>query len=107
MIYSLGFATCAQICEHGVDTVLVDQAQASVRNAQAHPTVFAFDPETAILQIREKTPLGLVVCVGNVVAAHRRFPSYLAYACHESTPNTLILSSNAEKVSRKKNDARD
>src|SRR5579863_2556910 len=82
MIYSLGFTACAQVCEHGVDTVLVDQAQAGVRNAQAHPTVFAFNPETAVLQVREKTTLGFVVRVGNVVAAHRRFPSYLAYACH-------------------------
>ncbi|CAG9248595.1 hypothetical protein PCAR4_220009 [Paraburkholderia caribensis] len=100
MIYSLGFATCAQVSEHSVDTVLVDQAQTGVRDAQAHPTVFAFDPETAVLQVREKTTLGLVVRVGNVVAAHRRFPSYLAYACHESTPNTLILSSERREVSR-------
>src|ERR1700733_10490459 len=89
MICSLGFAACAQVGEHGVDAVLVDQAQAGVRNAQTHPTIFAFNPETAVLQVRKKTTLGLVVRVGNVVAAHRRFPSYLAYACHESTPNTL------------------
>src|SRR6266404_6805434 len=101
MIYSLGFTACAQICEHSVDTVLVDQAQAGVRNAQTHPTVFAFHPNAAVLQVRQEPALGFVVRVGNVVAAHRRFPSYLAYACHESTPNTLILSSNAVKVSRK------
>src|SRR6201996_183962 len=101
MIYSLGFTACAQVCEHRVDTVLVDQAQTGFRNAQTHPTVFAFHPDAAVLQVRQEPALGLVVRVGNVVAAHRRFPSYLAYACHESTPNTLILSSNAVKVSRK------
>ncbi|CAM2158614.1 hypothetical protein PT2222_40400 [Paraburkholderia tropica] len=94
MTYSLQFAACAQVCEHGVDAVLVDQAQACVRDAQTHPTVFAFNPETAILQIREETALGFVVSVGNVVAAHRRFPSDLADTCHEYTP-TEILSSRA------------
>src|ERR1700761_5089373 len=102
MIYSLGFTACAQICEHSVDTVLVDQAQAGVRNAQTHPTVFAFHPNAAVLQVRQEAALGFVVRVGNVVAAHRRFPSYLAYACHESTPNTLILSSERREVSREK-----
>src|ERR1700684_3392362 len=82
MIYSLDFATCTQIGEHGIDAVLVDQAQTRVRNAQTYPAVFALHPKTAVLQVRQKAPLGLVVRVGNVVAAHRRFPSYLAYACH-------------------------
>src|SRR6185437_14577484 len=82
MTYSLDFAACAQIGEHGIDAILIDEAQTGVRNAQAHETVFAFHPETAVLQVRQEAPLRLVVRVGNVVAAHRRFPSYLAYACH-------------------------
>src|ERR1700728_4190265 len=93
MIYSLGFTACAQICEHSVDTVLVDQAQAGVRNAQTHPTVFAFHPNTAVLQVRQEPALGSVVRVGNVVSAHRRFPSYLAYACHM---RALLIRLNSE-----------
>ncbi|CAL8474985.1 protein of unknown function [Caballeronia sp. S22] len=94
---SLDFTACAQVCEHGVNTVLVDQAQAGVRDAQTDPAIFTFNEETAVLQVRQETTLGLVVCVGNVVARHRAFPSYLAYACHEDTPKyTLSLSGTLE-----------
>lgn len=45
------FAAGAQVSEHGVDAVFVDDAQAGVAQAHAHPAVFALNPELAILQI--------------------------------------------------------
>ena len=77
-----------QVTSRGVE-LSVDQAQASVRNTQTHPAIFAFNEETAVLQVRQETTLVAVVRVGNGVAAHRPFPGYLAYARHKSTPNTL------------------
>jgi hypothetical protein len=50
--YSLSLATCAQVCEHSINAVFVDQAQCSVGHAQTHPLVFALDEKAAIVQIR-------------------------------------------------------
>src|SRR6185369_1709012 len=83
-----GLAACAQVCEHGVDAVLVDQAQRGARNTQAHPAVFSLDPETAVLQVRQEPAFGSVVGVGNVVPDHRAFARYVAYACHKLFRNS-------------------
>src|SRR5690606_14110527 len=56
-----GFAAGAQVRQHGLDAVLVDGAQRARAHAQANPAVFAFDPELAVLQVREEAALGLVV----------------------------------------------
>jgi hypothetical protein len=77
------FAACAQISEHNVDTVFVDRAQTGCGNTQAHPMVFAFNPETTILQIREKTALRSIVGMGNVVPYHRALARYLADSRHD------------------------
>ena len=73
----------AQFGQDGFDAVLVDQAQAGVGNAQADPAVLAFDPEAAVLQIRQEAALGLVVGVGNIVAHHRGFSRHLADSSHD------------------------
>jgi hypothetical protein len=73
----------AQFSQHDIDTLLVDGAQASVGQAQTHPTVFRFDPETAVLQIRQETTLGFIVGVGNIVTHHWGFARYLANTCHD------------------------
>src|SRR4051812_6948176 len=79
----LGLAAGAQVRQHGVDAVLVDQAQAGIGNAQAHPAVLALDPETAVLQVHFEPALGLVVGVGHVVPHHRALARHFADACHE------------------------
>ena len=76
----------AQIGDDLVDTDLVDQTQSGVRDAQAHPAVFRFHKETAVLQVRQEPTLGFVVGVGNVVAHHRAFARDFTFACHEDTP---------------------
>src|SRR5690606_7425138 len=79
------FATGAQVGQNSVDAVLVDDADGLGGNTQANPAVFALDPEPARLQVGQEATLGLVVSVRNVVARHRAFASYLAYACHGFT----------------------
>jgi hypothetical protein len=75
-----------QVCENSINAIFVDQAQSGAGNAQAHPTVFALYPETAILQVRQEPALGFVVGVGNIVSDHWAFARYVADACHVDTP---------------------
>ena len=55
-----------------------------------YPTVFAFHPETAVLQVGKEPALGFVVCVGNVVSHHGLLARYVADACHEDTPINTV-----------------
>ena len=75
-------ALSAQIGQYGINAVLVDGTEPRIGQAQAHPTVFGFDPEASILKVRQEPTLGLVVRMGNIVAHHRGFPRNLANACH-------------------------
>jgi hypothetical protein len=79
------FTASTQLSQNDVNAVLVDSAQCSGGDAQAHPTVFGLDPEAAALQVRQKTALGLVIGVGNVIAHHGGFPGHLAFAGHGGT----------------------
>jgi len=85
----LSLTAFAQVCENSINAIFVDQAQSGAGNAQAHPTVFALNPETAILQVRQEPALGFVVGVGNIVSDHRAFARYVADACHVDTPILL------------------
>eukprot|EP01031_Cornospumella_fuschlensis_P022909 gene22910-27890_t len=85
-VLGLGLTACAQVCEHGIDAVFIDQAQSGAGDAQTHPTVFCFNPETTVLQVRQEPALGFVVGVGNVVSRHWAFARYVANACHVDTP---------------------
>jgi hypothetical protein len=88
----LNLTTRAQIREHRIDSVLVDQTQTGIGNAQTDPAIFAFDPETAVLQVRQEPALGFVVGMGYIVPDHWAFARDLTYACHVDTP-ILINSS--------------
>jgi hypothetical protein len=79
----LQLTASAHICEHRINTIFVDQTQGGAADTQTNPAVFAFNPETAILQIREKTAFGFVVGVRNIVPNHRAFARYFAYTCHD------------------------
>jgi len=76
--------------QDGVDAVFVDGAQCSIGQAQRHPTILRFNPQAAALQIRQETTLGFIVRVGDVVAHHGLFPSYLTDACHDNFPNQFF-----------------
>src|SRR5204862_2183771 len=75
-------AAGAHLDEHHVEALLVDQAQAGVGQAHLHPAVLALDPELAVLEVGQETPLGLVVGVGHVVSAAGGLPRDLANAGH-------------------------
>lgn len=61
-----------------------DGANRRRRHAQAHPAFLALHPETFVLHVGQKTPLGLVVCVGDIVSHNGFFTRDLAYARHDS-----------------------
>jgi hypothetical protein len=78
-----------QIGQDLVDTHFVDQTQSGRADAQAHPTVFALYPKAAVLQVRQKTTLGFVVGMRNIVPNHRAFARYLTDARHAASPFTV------------------
>jgi hypothetical protein len=73
-------AAAAQISQHNIDAVFVYGAQASLGYAQAYPAVLGLHPKAATMQIRQKTPLGLIIGMGNVVSHHRLLAGDLTYA---------------------------
>src|SRR5471032_1362473 len=78
------FATGAHVGQDGIDADLVDYTQTSVGQTQGDPAVFRFNKNTTVLQVRQETTFGFVVCVGNIVADHRLLPSNLANTCHNA-----------------------
>ncbi len=72
-----------QIGQNRIDSVLCDRADSGGRDTQTHPAVLALNPETLVLNVRQKPTLGLVVCVGDVVSHHWAFTRDLAYARHD------------------------
>jgi len=85
MTFSLElFAASAQLGQHYVDTTLVNDAHAFGRYAQTHETLLGFNPETVVLQVRQETTTGFVVCVGNVVPGYWTLTSNLTDSRHDS-----------------------
>ena len=70
------------IRENRVNAELIDRTQARIRQTKTNPAVFALNPETAILQIRHKATLGLVIRVRDLMADHRRLTGDLTHSCH-------------------------
>ena len=75
-------AAASDFRDNLVDAVLVDDPQAFSADAQVHPAVFAFHPETMRLKIGQETSTCLVVSMGYIIAAHRPFSRYLANPGH-------------------------
>ena len=75
---------CAQVGQNGINAILVDGAERRIGETQGDKAVFAFYPQTTVLQIRQKPTLGSVICVGNVVPGHGFFTRYLTYASHDA-----------------------
>lgn len=76
------FAAFANIGNDVFDAAFINNAHAFGREAQAYPAVFAFDPETMGMKIRQKTPFGFVVGMGYIVSRHWSFSSHLTYPGH-------------------------
>jgi len=83
------YAAAADVREHIIDTLLVDDPQTIIADTQTHPAVFTLDPEPAILQIGQETTFGFIVRMGNLVADHRLLPGYLTNSRHLGYPETF------------------
>ena len=70
-------ASFTDVNQNGVDAALVDDTHAFGGNAQTHEALLGFNPETVVLQVRQETTTGFVVCVGNVVPGYWTLTSNL------------------------------
>src|SRR6187399_352843 len=69
--------------EDGLDSVLLDRAQAAGGNAQAYPPALSLQPEALGVQIREEATALLVVGVGDAVADSNALARDFADAAHK------------------------
>src|SRR5690606_40729727 len=60
----------------------VDDTHTFWSQTQSHETLLSFYPKTVRLQVWQKTTLGVVFCVGNIVAGNRALTSNLTYFGH-------------------------
>jgi hypothetical protein len=58
----------SEVSNNLLDTVLVNDSEALVRDAQAYETLLGFKPKTLVLQVRQKATSSFIVCVRNVIA---------------------------------------
>ena len=61
----------------------VDDAQTGGGNSQLDPAIFALNPKSAMMQIRQKFAPRFVVRVRNIVAGYGFFAGYLTDSCHD------------------------
>ncbi len=86
LLLALQGVALTQIGQNRVNSVLRDRADSGGRDAQANLTVLALNPETLVLNVRQKPTLGLVVSVVDIVPHHRAFTRDVAYASHDAFP---------------------
>ena len=65
-----------------INTDLIDSANTFSGNAKSYKTAFALNPKTMIFQVRKKTTLGRVLCVGTQVTHSRALARNLANSGH-------------------------
>jgi len=73
-------AAFANVAQHSINALLVDDAQAMAGYAQAYPAFFALDPEAPLMQIWIENSFCLVVSVRNVIAYNTSLACYLAFS---------------------------
>ena len=76
------FAAGTEVGNNHVNAQLVDGAHTLGGNTQTHKTLFAFHPETMVVQVREEPALGFVVGVGNIITGDGTLPGNLANFRH-------------------------
>jgi len=76
------FAASAELGDDGIDTILVDGTQCMIGHFQFDPTVFTGNPETAFVNVRQKSAAGGVIRMGDVVTRHHALAGYLANSTH-------------------------
>jgi hypothetical protein len=73
-------AAFADVGQHSVNALLVDDTQAMAGHTHAYPAILALDPEAALMQIRIENSFSLVVSVRNVIAYNTSLACYLAFS---------------------------
>lgn len=71
-----------QVSNNLFDTMLVNDSQAFMRDAQTYETLLRFEPKALALQVWQEAATSFIVCVRNVIACLRPFPRHLAYLGH-------------------------
>ncbi len=74
--------TGSKIIDDLFDTQLVDNPHAFGRYSEFDETLFIFQPESMIMDIRQEPALGLVVRMRYVVSCNWSLPSHLTYSGH-------------------------
>ena len=72
----------AQVRHHRLQALFVYQPQPSPRHAQNHAPTLVRQVKSPPMQIRQKTPLVLVVRVRHAMTAHRTLAGHLAHSGH-------------------------
>jgi hypothetical protein len=80
------FAAGPDIGQDLIDPILIDDPKALLGDAQTDPTLLLFDPEAMGMEIRQESPLGLVVGMRDVIAGQRSLTGYLADSRHDAPP---------------------
>jgi len=80
----LYLAIATEFGQHDINAALVDDTHALGGYAQTHETLLGLDPEAVMLQVRQETTTGFVVCVGNVIPSHRTLTGNLTDSRHAS-----------------------
>lgn len=61
-------ATGTKVCYDFFDTVLVNDSQTLVRNAQTYKALLRFEPKSLAVQIRQEATTSFIMCVRNIIA---------------------------------------
>ena len=76
------FATLAQIGKNWIDSKFVDDSHAFTGKSQPYPAIFAFHPETVVMQVGKEATLGPVVSVRYVESGYWPLSGNLANFGH-------------------------
>ena len=85
-VFSDLLAACAQLCDHGGQSELVDPAHAARGDLQRDPALLVFDPEPLVLEVDLEATLRVTVRVADIRTDERLLAGDLALARHGTSP---------------------
>src|SRR5690606_37090495 len=88
--YLVLFATGTQFSQNCIDAFFIDYTHTFSRYTKSNKTLFALNPETVRVQVRQETAFSRVQCVGTVITGHRTLASNLADSGHVYSPKIKL-----------------
>jgi hypothetical protein len=76
------YAVGANVNQYGIDATFVNNTHTFSGNAQSDEAFLCLNPETVSMQVGQKTTLGVVFCVRNIVTSDWAFAGHLTYLGH-------------------------